>query len=304
MNTRHEQNILIFSACGAFFFAVLALVWGTLAHSQMIMFDGVYSFLSLLLTGLYFYAAKSIAKGRSEKFPYGRMQIEPLVIIIQSTFLIVICIKAFCSAAISLFSTIQEINNLSGMGYASIGVFGCLLSWAYIKSTGKKRAPNSDLIKTQCAQWLMDMLLSVAVLVGFSIGYILELAGYVQYAKYMDPIMVVIAVLFFVRRPVVSLIDGIKGTLLMAPEKNIYESSNEAIKLIAKRRGFQDFALRIGKSGRELIYEVSFIADNQNQKCSIGELDEIRAEVENHLNKLFDNPMWLHVSFVHDRNLI
>ncbi|NQT90152.1 MAG: cation transporter, partial [Candidatus Omnitrophica bacterium] len=55
MNIRHEQNILTFSACGALFFALLALVWGILARSQMIIFDVVYSFISLVLTGLYFY---------------------------------------------------------------------------------------------------------------------------------------------------------------------------------------------------------------------------------------------------------
>lgn len=57
MNTRHEQNILLFSAYEALFFALLALIWGLLARSQMIMFDGVYSFISLVLTGLCFYAA-------------------------------------------------------------------------------------------------------------------------------------------------------------------------------------------------------------------------------------------------------
>ncbi|NQU16617.1 MAG: cation transporter [Candidatus Saganbacteria bacterium] len=59
------------------FFALLALIWGWLAQSQMIMFDGIYSFISLLLTGLYFYAARSIAMGPDSKFPFGRSQMEP-----------------------------------------------------------------------------------------------------------------------------------------------------------------------------------------------------------------------------------
>ncbi|MFA7677360.1 MAG: cation transporter, partial [Candidatus Omnitrophota bacterium] len=132
MDTRHEQNILVFSACGALFFALLALVWGVLAKSQMIMFDGVYSFISLVLTGLYFYVARSLALGSDERFPFGRAQMEPMVVVVQSITLIVICIKAFSNAASSLFSGGQEINSLSGMAYAAIGVAGCFAGWYYV----------------------------------------------------------------------------------------------------------------------------------------------------------------------------
>jgi len=303
MNIRHEQNILTFSACGALFFAVLALVWGILARSQMIMFDGVYSFISLVLTGLYFYAARSIAMGSDKNFPFGRAQIEPMVIVVQSIVLVVVCIKAFSSGVISLFSGGQEINNLSGMGYAAIGVAGCFISWYYITRVGRKKAPKSELIRTQGVQWLMDTLLSLAVFIGFFIGYIIQRAGYEQYARYMDPLMVIIAVLFFVREPIISLISGIRGMLIMAPEESIYSASKEAITQIAQRRGFEDIILRLGKSGRELVYEVSFVAKDPNNSCSIGEMDAIHREAEGRLRNLFDRPLRLRISFVHDRKL-
>jgi len=303
MDSRHEQNILTFSACGALFFALLALTWGVLARSQMIMFDGVYSFISLVVTGLYFYVARSITKGSDKNFPFGRAQLEPMVIVVQSLVLLVVCTKAFSSAISSLFSGGQEMNNLSGMGYAAIGVIGCFISWHYIVRTGRKNAPKSELIKTQGSQWLMDTLLSLAVLIGFFISYIIQRAGYVQYARYMDPLMVIVAVLFFVREPIVSFVGGIRGLLIMAPEQTVHSASKEAIKEIAKQRGFEDIILRLGKSGRELVYEVSFIAKGPNNSCSIGEMDAIRREVEERLRKLFDSPLRLRVSFVHDRKL-
>lgn len=303
MSTRHEQNILTFSACGALFFAVLALAWGILAKSQMIMFDGIYSFISLVLTGLYFYAARSVAAGSDENFPYGRAQMEPMVIVVQSIVLLVICARAFISAMTSLFSGGQEINSLSGMGYAAIGVLGCLISWYYITRTGRKKAPKSDLVKTQGAQWLMDTLLSLAVLIGFFIGYIIQGTRYAQYAWYVDPLMVMAAVLFFARCPLASLVGGIRGILIMAPEKGIYQASKEAMKEIAKERGFDDIILRIGKSGRELVCEVSFVAGDPNNSYSAREMDSIHKQVEGRLHKLFDNQLWLCVSFVHDRKL-
>ena len=303
MNTHHEQNILTFSACGALFFAILALIWGILVRSQMIMFDGVYSFISLALTGLYFYAARSIAMGSDEKFPFGRSQVEPIVIVVQSIVLIVICTKAFSSAVNSLFSGGQDINNLSGMGYAAIGVIGCFISWYYITRTGKKNASKSELIRTQAAQWLMDTMLSLAVLIGFFIGYIIQRAGYEQYSRYMDPLMLIVAVLFFIRQPIVSLINGIKGMLIMAPEKTVYSDSEEAIKEIAIKIGFEDVVLRLGKVGREFVYEVSFVTKNPKNSCSISEMDTIHREVEARLCSLLDGPLRLCVSFVHDKKL-
>ena len=303
MDIRHEQNILIFSACGALFFALLALIWGVLAKSQMIMFDGIYSFISLVLTGLYIYTAKSMAMGRDENFPFGRGQMEPMVVAVQSIALIVICIKAFSSAVISLFSGGQEMNNLSGMGYAAIGVTGCFVGWHYITRMGTKGASKSELIRTQGAQWFMDALLSLAVLIGFFISYVMERTGYGYYARYMDPLMVIISVLFFIREPIVSLIDGIRGMLIMMPEKTVYSASKEAVKEIAKQKGFEDIILRLGKSGRELVYEISFVAKDPNNSCSIGEMDAIHREVEVRLRNLFDRPLRLCVSFVHDRKL-
>lgn len=303
MNVSHEQNILTFSACGALFFALLALIWGVIAKSQMIMFDGIYSFISLLLTGLYFYAARNIAMGSDENFPFGRTQMEPMVIVVQSIVLLLVCIKAFRNAVISLFSGGQEINSLSGMAYAAVGVTGCFIGWYYVTHTGSKDAAKSDLIRTQGAQWLMDTLLSLAVLIGFFISHIIQCAGYMQYAKYMDPLMVTISVLFFVREPIVSLIDGIKGIMIMTPEKAIYRTSKEAMKEIANQKGFEDIILRLGKSGRELIYEVSFVAKDPNNSLSVGEMDAIHREAETRLRNLFDRPLRLRVSFVHDRKL-
>ncbi|MFA6636777.1 MAG: cation transporter [Candidatus Omnitrophota bacterium] len=304
MNTRNEQNILAFSACGALFFAVLALIWGLLARSQMIMFDGIYSFISLILTGLYFYVAKNIEKGRDESFPFGRTQLEPMVVVVQSVVLMIICIKAFSSAVISLFSGGQRLDSLSGMTYAVVGVIGCFIAWNYIGHKAGKASHRSELISTLASQWLMDTLLSLAVLIGFFIGHIIRFSIYSNYSRYIDPLMVMIAVLFFVRQPILSFIEGIKGILVMAPEKTIYNASKEAIEEIASKRNFEDIILRLGKAGRELIYEIDLIVGDPNDSYSIAEMDAMREELESRLRSLFNRPLRLYLSFVHEKNQV
>ena len=165
----------------------------------------------------------------------------------------------------------------------------------------RKKTPSSMFVKAESMQLGMDTLLSAAVLLGFFIAAVIQHMGYEQYAKYADPVMVVIASAFFIKMPAMSLIESIKDILHMAPDGDIYSSSKKVIEEIAKNRGFASFNLRIGKTGRQLTYKVGFISRSPKDGRSMGELDDIRNEVEIGLKALFDNPLWLGVSFMHDK---
>lgn len=47
---KNEKQLLAVSVYGALAFAVIATVWGIVVHSQIILFDGVYSFISVILS--------------------------------------------------------------------------------------------------------------------------------------------------------------------------------------------------------------------------------------------------------------
>ena len=52
---------------GALFFALFGIAWGWTAQSEMIIFDGLYSFISLALTMLSLYINNFIAKTKQVK---------------------------------------------------------------------------------------------------------------------------------------------------------------------------------------------------------------------------------------------
>jgi predicted Co/Zn/Cd cation transporter (cation efflux family) len=297
---RVEQHILKFSVFAALFFALLGLVWGAVSGSQMIMFDGLYSFISVVLSSLSVYVAWSMSIGADERFPVGRAQMEPMVIALKSLVITSLCLVAFIRAMISIFSGGQEINEISAMVYALIATSSCLGGLVYI-IWKRKRAPGSVLVKAECMQWSMDTMLSGMVLLGFLAAWGMERTGYVRYSSYMDPVMVVVASVFFIRMPVMSLVESIRDMLHMAPEKSIYETSKKVVAEISEKRGFRDFKLRISRAGRELTYRINFLAGSPDDMRSLGELDIIRMEVENRLRTLNDNPIRLGVSFMYDQ---
>jgi predicted Co/Zn/Cd cation transporter (cation efflux family) len=295
-----EKHILKVSFYATAFFAVLALAWGALIKSQMLIFDGIYSFASLAMTGLFVYVAQLMRISNDEKFPFGQSQMEPMVIVLKALVIIVVCISAFSRAMTSLLSGGGQINAFSAMIYCFLGVIGCLFSWLYIIWKSKK-ARLSGLVQTEGRQWFVDMLISIVLFFGFFVAHTIQHTEHAYYARYIDPLMVIIASMFFSAPPVISLIEGVKNMLHMAPGEDVYRASKQVLEDIAKKIGFDGFVLRIAKSGRELVYEIGFVSDNPKEERSIVEFDNIRQEIENRIKALYDNPILLDISFMHDK---
>ena len=291
-----ERTILFFSLWGAGFFAVLGLVWGTLIGSQMLKFDGIYSFVSLVLSGLTIFFAKAAGEKGDEAFPLGRSQLEPLFLVLKALIYLVVCANAFVFALKSLMDGGREIHALSASLYAVVGIVGCLGGWLFIFYL-RKRAGMSAFVMAEARQWLQDMLLSVLLLLGFLCGAYLQSRGHAELARFVDPLMTMAAALVFLVNPALMLVGGLRDMLLMAPKESVYRVSREALREIAQRHGFSGFLLRIRGSGRMLLYDVSYICENAGREFSMAELDGIREEATARLDAVLENPKWLRIGF-------
>ena len=67
-----EKNMLKFSALGCLFFAALGLGWGVVIKSSMIMFDGLYSFISLGLAVFAIITTNFINKSDFENYLFDK----------------------------------------------------------------------------------------------------------------------------------------------------------------------------------------------------------------------------------------
>lgn len=301
-NKNIEQKLLKFSICSAILFAVLGLVWGFVIDSQMLVFDGIYSFISVLLSGVSLYVSGVLKKDDDERFQFGRAQIEPLTIFFKSLVIFSICLYAFVNAVFDVFNGGNSTNIESAILYSVIATSACWLSWFYIKQK-MKEIHKSNLLVVEKYQWLMDTLLSLAVLVGFIVGYFLQDTKYDYIVPYLDPVMVIIVTTYFFKMPVKTIINSLKEIMLIAPEPDASISQDvEQICLVIKRKyGFDEYVSRIAKRGRELSLEISFISNNPELALTLYQLDIIREDIELKLKKETDYHLWLTVSFMHDK---
>jgi len=193
-------------------FAVFSLAWGLVLGSQMIVFDGLYSFVSVLLSAMAVLALRTSRKGPDARYPWGREVWEPLTIIVKAAALGGLCVYALVVGVADLLRGGREVAAIPALVYAVVASVGGLAVALYLRRRGR-----SDLVRAEAAEWLGDTLLSLGVLVGFVVAVILRATGRTAQAAYVDPGMVVIISALHLRVPARLVLEGSREVLTMSP---------------------------------------------------------------------------------------
>ena len=293
-----ENKILKISMVGALFFALFGIAWGWTAQSEMIIFDGLYSFISLALTMLSLYINNFIAKKELDKYPFGKYILEPLVISFKSLIIGGMCLYSLIGAIQDVVHGGNTVEYGSALIYSIVSVIGCGGVYIFMKKKGDKI--SSELIKVEASQWLMDTLLSIGVLVGFVIAMILRNTRFSGLNVYIDPMMVIMVSVVFIKMPVQSFINAFKEILCVKADDEINDDIYLIVKEIEKEYKFEDSISRVSKIGGELRIEIDFIYNEESKLKDLDQMDCVRQEVDDVI-KHIDYNKWLNVSFTGDK---
>ncbi|GAB3062751.1 cation diffusion facilitator family transporter [Salinicoccus sesuvii] len=294
MNNSRVQKLIMISIIGGLTFAVLGIVWGILADSQMIQFDGYYSFISVLLSILSMLALRFIEKEDEERFPFGKESFIPLTITIKYVGILVLILISLVQAASALFSGGNEMSMTTGIAYALISTLGCFIAYFYFRSKGAR----DEIVSAEMNQWRMDALLSGGVLLGFVIGWILSFTPLDRFVSYIDPLMVIIVAVYFIKVPLLEMYTALRELLEMAPRHQISDVVETEVALLSREHDFEDYALRMQKMGPKLYIEVDFVVPLDTD-IRISVQDDIRRQLRTRLTDLPFEP-WIAAIFTHE----
>jgi len=296
--TASEKFLLLYSFYMGLVFTVLGIGWGLAIHSGVILFDGIYSGMSIILTMLSIFATRLLNQPDDDTFQFGRMAFEPLVVAFKSIVIIIVCMYGVVTAVITIVNGGEEFtDSAGGMLYGLVALILCLCSWLYLKRMGRGLP---DLVQAESEQWLMDTMLSAAVMASFVFSYFLAKTDWNHLAPYVDPAMVVLGSGYFVRVPLKRFVASIRELLLAAPDRGLQRQLEEHADALAKSRGFAGAVVRSSKIGRELAVDIAFIGHEEMPAMKLAELDAIREEVESGLADL-ELKLWMNVLFTLDR---
>lgn len=260
----------------------------------MIIFDGLYSFISVILSMLSLYINNYMTKRDFEKFPFGKHILEPIVISIKSLIIAAMCLYSLIEAIKTLINGGNNLKFGLALIYSVVSVLGCGIISFYIKQKEKKI--NSELIKAECTQWFMDTALSTAVLVGFIIAMILTRTKLSFFNPYIDPFMTIIVSLVCIRIPIRAFIENFKEVICVKANDKINDDIYILVKEIEEEYNFQESITRVSKVGRELRIEIDFIYNKDSKLKTLDQMDNVREEINDAIKHIEYNK-WLNVSF-------
>ncbi|MEZ8100721.1 cation diffusion facilitator family transporter [Vibrio bivalvicida] len=278
----NEKRILTFSAILASGFAGAGLVLGLLVGSLVIVFDGVYSLVSLLLTLLSLAVSRFIERPSTRQFPFGKAVLEPVVIAVKGSVILAIVSFSLYSAVSAMFTGGREVDASIATLFGIVNVLGCGYAWWHI--TNKSKRFSSGLIDAESKQWQMDTLLSVAVTLGFIAAWLVSVSPFAKYAVYADPTMMILMSFYFIKVPFDMLMGALRELLMMKPDEVICRAVDKEVLALDKLITQQLKVTAVTKVGREL--RVNLDVYSKGKQVEVAELDRTRQVLKDKLSNL------------------
>lgn len=292
-----DARALLVSVWASVAFAVVSLAWGLTLGSQLIVFDGLYSFVGVGLSLLAVLALRTTRKGSDERYPWGREVWEPLTIMVKAVALGGLCVYALFAAVAEILRGGQEVAAGWAVLYAVVATAAGFAISAYLR---RHSGQGSDLVRAEAAEWTGDTLLSLGVLGGFLVALLLEMAGRGDLARYVDPALVVVVSAAFLRVPARLLAEGMREVLTMSPRQAIQQELQACLREVEADYGFTESFLRTSKVGSRLDVEIDFVVDEASKAQPVQWFDAVRQDLQDRLRALGHAPS-MTVSFTADR---
>jgi cation diffusion facilitator family transporter len=291
-----DARALLLSVVASSVFAVGSLVWGLLAGSQMIVFDGLYSFVSVALSLMAVWALRAARSGPDQRYPWGREVFEPLTITVKATALGGLCLYAMIGGVEEIVAGGREIEAgwavLYGVVATGVGVGVSLVLRRMSRGA-------TDLVRAEAAEWMGDALLSIGTLAGFAVALGLQLTGHDDLARYVDPGMVVLTSAIYLRIPLRLAAEGLREVLTMSAAPAMREQVAALVDPVAREWGLGEPALRVSKVGTRLDVDIVFLVDGAATARTVEDFDRVRGELEERLRSTGLEPS-LSVGFTAD----
>ncbi|WP_243417968.1 cation diffusion facilitator family transporter [Actinomycetospora cinnamomea] len=276
-----DRRLLLLSVWASAAFAVISSVWGVLSGSSMIVFDGLSSFLSIGLSVLAVLALRTSRRGPDDRYPWGREVWEPVTVVVKAVALAALCVYAVVGGITDLLAGGREVSTGWALAYAIVAtVLGVVVTVLM------RRGGRSDLVRAEAAEWVGDTLLSVGVLVGFVVAVVLVAAGRPDIAAYVDPAMVVIVSLLFLRVPARLIGGGMREILAMSPPPETRAELEAAVAAVRDQFGLAESFLRASKVGGRVDVEVDYVVGKGSAVHTVAECDVVREALHERLAAL------------------
>lgn len=305
-NVRSEQGVLRLSIAATALMALVAVAFGLLANSSLIIFDGVYGLIDVVMTWLSLLVARLIALSTqtdalqsrlNQRFTMGFWHLEPIVLGVSGTLMIGAALYALINAIDALTSggRLIALGPAIVFGVASLlaeGAFG----WFVLRAN---RRIGSEFVALDAKNWLIAASMSACYLVAFIGGALVRGTPLDWIAPYIDPAILAVVCLFVMVAPLGTVRRAVAGILLVTPPA-LQAHVDAVARDVVARHGFLEYRSYVAQVGRGEQIELFFVVPADDPPRALAEWDQLRDEIGQALGE--ESPdRWLTILFTTDR---
>lgn len=296
-SAERERQALRYSMVAAIALAIMAATWGWISQSQVILLDGLYALIGIVLTWMSLRVSAIADSGPSARFPFGKEALIPVVIAVQGMALLATLVYAAAEAIRVILGGGADVTAGSLMAYGAISAAASALIWRYL---GKVK-DTSDLLAAETRQWGASAAFSALVAVGAVVAIVLGRTNFSGADRYVDSILVLVGCAMLIPQPFALMRTALVELLEGAPSKQIQTHIQDAVVAVRDEFGLEEPVLTTSKVGRKLYIEAMFLVPPHTWEID-GE-DAVRRTFAKHLADLPYDP-WLNIELTTDPALM
>ncbi|MGF1643750.1 MAG: cation diffusion facilitator family transporter [Thiotrichales bacterium] len=298
MTAQLEQRALKLSLAGTVVMAVFGIGFGLYLNADAILLDGFFSFLSMGMTGLSLFTSYLIQRPEDRRFQFGYAHLEPLMNSVNGIVILAVCSYSFVSGISGLLSGGNRIPFNLALYYAVPITALCVVLYLY--ETWMARRLNSELLRVDSREWLVDSILTATLTLGFLLGWYLETTRFAHYVPLLDPVLVIVLSSVAMVIPYRVLKRNVGEVLGVAPPEMARVIRRTVGQTLAPYR-VRMVNTHVAKLGRRYDIEINVLIDEASPlfNANLEALDAVRDELSVALN-MDPADHWISISFTQD----
>ncbi|WP_018343082.1 cation transporter [Cytophaga aurantiaca] len=234
--SKTEYQALQFSLYTIVALMICSLIFNELTESNIIEVDAGSYVISGIIGLITIYISKLQTRPKDENHPLGFSGYVPVLNLIRSFMVILICIKAIGESIGSIVSGPEPTDHTIMFSYAAVTLFFNVCAYIYVNRQGKKI--DSALLKTDALDWKTDIVFNFSIILAVCVSYGLQFTTYKTYADYVDPVFCIIFSIAMAYYPIVLFSENIKILAVTSIDKEtqtqIIQSFHDRIDVIQK----------------------------------------------------------------------
>lgn len=279
-----ESSTLAFSAFMALLIGCAGIVATLASNSQAILLDGLFNLIYFSVALVTIKVSKLASRPDSESYPFGYSYFESLVNLCKGLLILGVSIFALVDAVAALLTGGRDIAAGLAVIYALFATAACsLTAWVMHHS---QRHVSSPLVAADKLNWLVNSVISAAVLAAFCLVMLFEHLGWQAILPYVDAVLVIAVVVLCLGVPVRMASQALQELLNKTPEEAIAAPVRRAVANALAGTDTQEVRVRMVRPGR-LLYVMVHVVLPEEPDLTIVHQDALRARVDEEVRRYY-----------------